>query len=153
MSNRRIQLSDIALSGDKPFGAAEGLAGEDFDTEVLQLHGFSSTPAEPAESILLEQNDDADNMVALPPMAERVAEPEQTIIYYGSTVITLEEGKVIIDVGGNNVTIENGTLETDLDIVTSGNIEANEVTAQGVNLSDHIHTGVQAGMGVSGEPQ
>lgn len=153
MTNRRIQISNIALSDDKSFAEAEGMAGESFDTEVFQLHGFSSTPEAAAESTLLEINSDSDNHISLPPQGERTADAGTTLIYYGETEIVLDASSIKITVGGNFLNIESGTLTTDLDIETTGEITASEVSVGSVKLSSHIHTGVQSGGGVSGGPQ
>lgn len=148
MSNRRILLTGFLSGFAKRVASALGVAGEELETEVHESYGFSAHPNDLGESLLVEVNGDPDNYVALPPAGDREAEQGETLIYHGETAIRLSGNSITIEVGGNSLTIENGTLTTDLNISTTGTI-----VAGGVNLAQHIHTGVSTGTGLSGVPQ
>lgn len=157
MPNRRVFLSALQSAG-RVIASAEGMAGENFVTSVYQPYGFSVNRS--GQGILLEINGSADNHISLPPAGDELAEPDTLLIYYGETKLTLSDDRVLIEVGGNSVTLEGGKLTTDLDIETSGDIRAQgSIIAQGaitsgaITLGSHIHTGVMTGGGVSGPPQ
>lgn len=153
MSVRRVLPSQLVTSNAKLSGDVFGLADEEITTEFYQPYGLSSNPQDLGETILIEVNGDPDNFVTLPPSGPRQADERTTVLYYRDTTITLEESRITVEVGGNSLTIEGGRITTDLDIVTSGMIEAASVTAGGVGLGTHVHTGVATGMGLSGTGQ
>lgn len=141
--NRRVWLGGSSLDG-RPVAAAEGVAGEEFDTEVYSPYGLSANVE--GEGVLLSMNGDADNHQALGPRGDRLAEPGTVLVYYGdSTEIELSESRVTIRVPDGELTIGNGRIETDMDIVTSGDVRAGTISLRG-----HRHSGVQTGGGVSG---
>ncbi len=145
MTNRRVWLGSPTMDG-RPIAAAEGVAGEDFDTEVYHPYGLSANVE--GEGVLLSMNGDADNHQALGPRGDRLAPAGTVLIYYGETTeIELSEDRVVIRVPGGELTIGDGRIETDMDILTSGDVRAGTVS-----LRRHKHTGVQTGGGVSGVP-
>ncbi len=142
MSSRRIELDELKKEDGKVVGAANGLAGEDFDTEIYQIYGLSVNPKGKNESVLIEINGDPDNFVALPPGGHKDTEVGTTTLYYGDTEIILSENTIKINVDGNFLNIENGVLKTDLDIETSGGITAQKdiSTNAGVKAKEDITT-------------
>lgn len=143
--NRRVWLSGASLDG-RPVANAAGVAGEDFDTEVYMPYGLSSNVD--GEGVLLSMNSDADNHTALGPRGDRVAKSGTVLIYYGDdTEIELSENIVKIKVPNGVLTIGNGKIETNMDIVTSGDVKAGTIS-----LKNHRHSGVQSGGGFTAKP-
>lgn len=159
---RRVLIQTINTSEPKPFcEAIKGLAGEELDSELYELYGFSAHPEEPLESLLTEINGNPDNHLVFPPRGKRTAEKGTTLIYYGDdTEIVLSKNKIVIKRGEGNLEITSSTLKTNLDIETTGTIKAageissdTDVKAVKVSLKDHVHLKVKIGTDLSGKPK
>ena len=144
--NRRIWLGQQQLDG-RPWAEAQGVAGEDFETEVYHPYGLASGVE--GEGLLLPIGGDANNHSALPPRGDRIAEPGTVLVYYGDdTEIELSVDRIVIRVPGGQVTIGQGKISTDMDIETSGDVKAGSIS-----LKQHRHGQVQPGSGMSGIAQ
>lgn len=154
MTARRVLLSDLTTEDDKVISQVQGLAGEEFESEVYQIYGFSSNPDGENESIVIEQNGSPDNYIVLPPCGYRQAEEGETLIYSGKTEISLKENSITIIVDGKQ------KLEiTDDEIVMHSNLQVNgeikatgDVMAGGISLQNHQHGGVYNGSGTTTAP-
>lgn len=141
--NRRVWLGQSQLDG-RPWAAAEGVAGEDFETEVYAPYGFASGVE--GEGVLIPFNLDDDNHTALGPRGDRIAQAGTVLVYYGdSTEIELSESGIVIRVEGGEINIGGGKITTDMDIETSGDVKAGSIS-----LKSHVHGQVQSGMAISG---
>lgn len=78
--------------------------------------------------------------------ANNVDTDEALTVRYNQSFIKLKEDNSIEINAVNDVTI-NG------DVTVNGNLTADEVTADGIDLSTHTHGGVEPGAGFTGEPQ
>ncbi len=153
MSNRRVLITETYQSDEKIIANVQGLANEEMASELYQLHGFASSPEENSESILLEINGDTDNYLTLPPSEPKEIEQGQTLIYYGDTEIILTEDSIKINVDNHYLNIENGKLETDLDIETKGDIKAKgDIVAGRISLKRHQHIAPSSG-GMTSTPK
>jgi phage baseplate assembly protein gpV len=148
MTNRRIKIKQtLPEEGEKQVARWDGVAGEiDVDTEQYQVGGISYAPpeGEESESIAIEINGDPDNVIALPHGGMVKAMPGETNLYNGATQFVIRNEGVILEliVGGQSIlTVQNGRLETSLDIVSNG-----------ISLENHRHGGVRTGGGTTGEP-
>lgn len=154
MTARRVLLSDLTTEDDKVISQVQGLAGEEFESEVYQMYGLSSNPEGENESIVIENNGSANDYVVLPPCGYRQAEEGETLIYSGKTEISLKENSITIIVGGKQ------KLEiTDDEIVMHSNLQVNgEIKATGdvmageISLQNHQHGGVYNGSGTTTAP-
>lgn len=154
MVARRVLLSDLSTEDDKVISQVQGLAGEEFESEVYQMYGFSSNPGGENESIVIENNGSANDYVVLPPCGYRQAEEGETLIYSGKTEISLKENSITIIVGGKQ------KLEiTDDEIVMHSNLQVNgeikatgDVIAGSISLQNHPHGGVYNGSGTTTAP-
>lgn len=143
---RRVWLGEPQEDG-RPWATAEGVAGENFETEVYQFYGLSAGVG--GEGALMSFNGRADNHTALPPRGDRLAKAGTVLLYYGqNTEIELTKDSVTIRLAGGNFTMKNGKITTNMDIETTGDVKAG-----GVSLRRHIHTGVTSGGGVTGLPK
>lgn len=141
--NRRVMLEAPTLDG-VPIANASGVAGEEFETEVFAPYGLASGKA--GEAPVITFNGTADNHIALAPRGDRVAEKDTVLIYYGDdTQIELSESRIVIKVPDGQLSIGNGKIETDMDIITSG-----DVLAGSISLKGHKHTGVTSGASITG---
>ncbi len=157
MSSRRIELDELKKEDGKVVGAANGLAGEDFDTEIYQIYGLSVNPKGKNESVLIEINGDPDNFVALPPGGDKDTKSGTTTLYYDNTEIILDENSIQIKVEGKFLNIKDGVLDTDLDIKTSGKISAekdikseSKVIAKG-NIESDANVKAQGNVNAQGD--
>lgn len=146
MTNRRVWLSSMAHDG-RTIATCEGLAGEEFDSEVYQTYGLSVNHE--GEGFLIEAQGKAANHIALPPRGDRLGPENSLLIYYGDkTEIELIDGKITIRVDGGLLEIDGKKIKTDMDIETSGDVKAGTIS-----LRNHKHTGVQAGAAITGPAQ
>ena len=94
------------------------------------------------------------------PLGETYEDADQVrIISYRDCTITMQDGKISIEVIGSNnsISIEDGKIKIKGDLIVEGNItsnslSANSVTASGVSLSTHTHGGVESGSSSTGQP-
>ena len=141
--NRRVMLEAPTLDG-VPVARASGVAGEEFETELFAPYGLASGRS--GEAPVITFNGTADNHVALAPRGDRVAEKDTVLIYYGEdTQIELSESRIVIKVPDGQLTIGDGKIQTDMDIITSG-----DVLAGSISLKRHKHSGVTSGASISG---
>ena len=148
MTARRVKISNIATQGEKPVADITGLSGEEFESEIYNQYGLSVNPEDAGESILIEQNGDADNYIALPPSGKRIAEKGTVLVYYGDDVdATFSKDCIILRVGNTNFTVKEGEITTNADIITTG-----DVVADGISLIEHRHAH-GSGPGVTDEPE
>lgn len=148
MTARRINIKqNLPDEGEKSVVQWDGVSGEeDVVSEQYQVGGISYCPpeGEEAESLLLEINGDPDNMVALPHGGTVKCNEGETILYNGETQFAIRNEGVVLELllGGESVlTVQDGRLETTLEIISNG-----------VSLTEHVHTGVRTGTGLSGMP-
>lgn len=160
MVARRVLLGELSTEDDKVVSTVQGMAGEDFESEVYQLYGFSANPAGENESIVIEHNGSADNYIVLPPCGYERAEEGETLIYSGKSKISIKEDSITIIVGGaqkleikDDKIIVHSDLEVNGDIKTTGDIRSEgDVVAGVVSLQKHVHSGVWTGPGTTGTP-
>lgn len=154
MVARRVLLSGLTTEDDKVISQVQGLAGEEFESEIYQIHGFSSNPKGENESILIEQNGSSDNYVVLPPCGYRQAEEGETLIYSGKAEISLKENSITIIVGGKEkIEIQDDKMVLHTDLEVNGKITAtDDVVAGDISVKNHLHDGVYNGPGKTSAP-
>lgn len=154
MTARRVLLSDLTTEDDKVVSQVQGLAGEEFESEVYQMYGFSSNPEGENESIVIENNGSANDYVVLPPCGYRQAEEGETLIYSGDTEISLKENSITIIVGGKQkLEIIDDEIVLHANLMVNGDIKATgDVMAGAVSLQNHPHGGVYTGSGTTTAP-
>lgn len=76
------------------------------------------------------------------------------IISYADCTITMQDGKIIINVGEGecDLKIEHNKVTIDGNLAVSGSITAKTVKAGDVSLSSHKHGGVESGSSSTGNP-
>lgn len=99
MVARRVLLTNQSIEDDKVISQVQGLAGEEFESEVYQIYGLSSNPKGEHESLVLENNGSPDDYVVLPPCGYEQAKEGETLIYSGKTRISIKEESITIIVG------------------------------------------------------
>lgn len=155
MSNRRVFIVSEIVDG---VATVEGVAGEEFETEVYQPYGFAANPeGEFGGSILHEINGDPNNHIATLPRSPRGADKGTVLIHYGDeTDIILSNGCIEIKVGLGRFKLTPTEVTTNMNIVTTGDIEARsvsaslDVTAGTKSLRSHVHP---TPSGLSGTPE
>lgn len=154
MVARRVLLSNLTTEDDKVISTVQGLSGEEFESEVYQIYGFSANPAGENESIVIENNGSADNYVVLPPCGYKQAEEGETLIYSGKTVISLKENAITIIVDGKKkIEIKDDKMVLHSDLEVKGKINASgDIKAGAISLQKHIHGGVYNGPGQTTVP-
>jgi GpV Apex motif len=145
MSSRRVWITKIRKDG-RSIADAQGLSGEEMETEIYQPYGFSVD--RDGEGLLIEVQDDADNYISLPPAGDRIAPKAATLIYQGKTEIEIKDGLVTIRVKGGTFKIDGDKITTNMDIETTGDVRAGLIS-----LTNHKHLGVMPGGGVTGPAQ
>ena len=146
---RRVFISQTEQVDDKLVGSAEGLAGEQFQSEIYQPYGLSANPKDGGESVLLEINGDPDNYVALPAGSTQVAKEGETLIYHGDSLITLTKDDIKIETGGHYFNLIDGKVKTDMDINTTGAVRTKKLYVNGNDYDTHKHGGVKNGGGTT----
>lgn len=154
MVARRVLLGKLSQEDDVVISTVEGLAGEEFESEVYQLYGFSANPPGENESIVIENNGSADNYVVLPPCGYEYAKEGETLIYSGKTRISIKEESITIIVGNTKkLEINDDKIVLHSDLEVNGNVKATgDVIAEGVSLQKHIHNGVESGSSSTSVP-
>lgn len=154
MVARRVLLVSQTKQEDKVVAVAQGLADEEFDSEVFQFYGLSANPEGENESILIENNDSPDNYVVLPPCGYEKAEEGETLIYSGKSRISLKKDVITIVVGDTKkVEITDGKIVLHGDLEVRGKITASgDVMAGSVSLQHHVHSGVESGSSNTSTP-
>jgi len=133
--------------------------------------GFAAhAPHDGAITHVVANGSDPADLVALPPANPSVArmgnlaEGEsclydamgQKIYLVGGTIVRIDcASELQVRIGGTTVLdVNKDRIYTPLDIQTDGKITAKgDVIAGNVSLMNHIHKGVQPGLGTSGPPQ
>lgn len=133
MTTRRTKITSVSKNGDKLVAKIQGVAGEEFEGEVYQPYGLSSSKSG-GQTVTMEQEGDPDIHMTLPCGGELIAEEGTTVIYYENTKIILSEGGIVIE--------GSGKITTDMDIVSGG-----------ISLQNHTHPGVRSGPSSTGKPQ
>jgi hypothetical protein len=141
---RRVWVGKQRLDG-RPIADADGVAGEQFETEVYAPYGMAVDHE--GEGVLLEIGGHAENYISMPPMGDRIAPDNTLLIYYGDTEIEVGDDKIVIRVNGGTMSIDGKKIKTNMDIETTGDIIADQIS-----LKNHKHTGVTAGGAASGVP-
>lgn len=154
MVARRVLLRDLTKEDDKVISKVEGLAGEEFESEVYQIHGLSSNPKGENESLVLENNGSSNDYVVLPPCGYEPAEEGETLIYSGKSRISVKENSITIIVGGaTKLEIKDDKIVLHSDVEVIGSIKATgDVIAGGVSVQKHVHAGVYNGPGKTSAP-
>lgn len=154
MVARRVLLGELSTEDDKVITTVQGLAGEEFESEVYQIYGISSNPKGDNESIVIEHNGSADNYVVLPPCGYEQAEEGETLIYAGKSRISIKDNAITIIVGGQTkLEINDDKVVVHSDVEIKGSLTATgDVLAGVISLQKHIHTGVYPGSGVTSLP-
>lgn len=154
MVARRVLLGKLTQEDDAVITTVQGLAGEEFESEVYQIHGLSSNPKGENESIVIENNGSADNYVVLPPSGYEYAEEGETLIYSGKTRISIKEKSITILVGGaKKLEINDDKIILHSDLEVKGNIKSTgDVVAGAISLQKHVHSGVYNGPGSTSIP-
>lgn len=154
MVARRVLLGELSQEDDAVISTVQGLAGEEFESEVYQFYGLSANPPGENESIVIENNGSADNYVVLPPCGYEYAKEGETLIYSGKTRISIKEESITIIVGDTKkLEINDDKIVLHSDLEVNGNIKATgDVIANGVSLQKHIHNGVESGSSSTSVP-
>lgn len=154
MTIRRVLLTNQGKEEDKVVSKVAGLAGEEFESEVYQIHGLSSNPKGEHESLVLENNGSPDDYVVLPPCGYEQAKEGETLIYSGKSRISIKENSITIIVGGTKkLEINDNKVIIHSDLEVRGKIKATgDVVAGSISLQKHIHSGVYNGSGTTTKP-
>lgn len=154
MTVRRVLLTNQGIEDDKVISQVQGLAGEEFESEVYQIYGLSSNPKGENESLVLENNGSPDDYLVLPPCGYEQAKEGETLIYSGKSRISIKENSITIIVGGTTkleINDDNIVLHSDLEV--KGKIGATgDIVAGEISLQKHIHSGVYNGSGTTTQP-
>lgn len=158
---RRIMLAigRAILRGTNDAGGVQQLqatllTGETRDAvERLQDYGFSSHPLAGAEAIVVSVGGNRDNPIAVVvgdrrSRAAGLAAGEVCIYSHlaGQRITLKADGSILVE-SPEKVRIETPLVEIEGDLVVTG-----DVTADGISLVSHTHTGVEAGGDSSGPP-
>lgn len=154
MVARRVLVTEQTKQDDKVVATVQGLAGEEFDSEVYQIYGLSANPKGENESIVIENNASPDNYVVLPPCGYEQAEEGETLIYSGKTKISIKEKSITIIIGGSKkMEIKEEKIVLHGDVEVKGKITATgDVIAGAISLQRHIHSGVYPGPSTTSQP-
>lgn len=167
MGNRRTNIGEMRLSNEVPWTNVDGFKGESFESEVYNLHGFSSNV--PGQALTVEINCDYLNYITLPPRGFKIAAPKTTILFYGENQITITQDSIDIllengngvKVGQDNVVLKSSTTTVELTddkinlVVAGGRLEIDgdkistdmDVVSNGISLQNHTHGGIEPGVG------
>ena len=76
------------------------------------------------------------------------------IINYADCTIVMQDGTIKINVGSGvcDLKIEHNKVTVDGNLVVNGSIKADSVSAGGVSLASHKHSGVTSGSSNTGNP-
>lgn len=138
-----------------PRASFRGRSGERHEAEVMMPFGISyCPPVDGSEAVVMPIHGNHNHLVVtgFTGGPARPKSEEGGIIIYsaesGHMVTLTPDGTTLITTGsGGSFSISEGGVNTNLDIVTSG-----DVIADGVSLKSHVHVGVRRGPSTSGEP-
>ncbi|EHH67558.1 phage baseplate assembly protein V [Gluconobacter morbifer] len=138
---------------------------------VHQPFGFSSSPPlDGAVTHVVQNGADPSDLFALPPANPSAArmsglqEGESILYDAAGQKLYLQDGKIVridaleemrVSVGGQPVldVDANGVTITGALTVSKGITAGEDVTAEGISLTGHTHSGVETGSGDTGKPQ
>ena len=121
------------------------ITGRIFDAEVLPaVSPVTGQPAQPGEFLIAAGQAPApeSNGQAAQTAAFFHVQPSALTFGVGTTMWSLTSGMAVLTVGGTAYTF------TPAGLMTTGN-----VTANGIDLEHHLHTGVQSGTSMTGLPE
>lgn len=132
---------------------ADGRDGERHEVEVMMPFGISARPKAGGEAIAIPVHGSDDHLVVVgfTGGADRPQAAEGEVVFWSSVSghkITLgADGSTRLDFGdGKSFLFSGGKITTDMDIETTGDVKAGDIS-----LRDHVHNGVNPGGGQTGE--
>ncbi|WP_075632569.1 phage baseplate assembly protein domain-containing protein [Novacetimonas hansenii] len=123
------------------------------DVPIMQEYGLASRPVPGSDLLVAFIGGDRTRGVVVATGDQRGRprdlQPGEVCLFHpstGSRIWLKADGSIALNPANNKVT-------TPGDFTAGGTITGNEVVAQGVKLSRHSHSGVEAGNDTSGPPQ
>lgn len=142
------------LPGDKVAGMPTQRSGSAIAVAYLDLKNLMK--AQPGDKRIYSR-DSAGNQVAevwLKNNGDIIVDNGEGIfsVLADGTISGVNQNGSFALVPGGNFVVNGVTIDTGGNITTLGDVTANEVTASGVVLTTHIHSGVETGGGNTGGP-